>query len=123
MVRNTSVAWLGLVALAASASAQQSTPAPTPPAAKALTYFVCFASPTPSRRVSYVSGVFEDKSHVGKTAIQAAFRKYLVDKYDYGGEDNQVQCPGGLTAREMEDIKHDRVHQMAVVETNWRPAP
>jgi hypothetical protein len=118
MARIQSLACIGLTLLSRYAVAEES-PAPTP-AARA-SYYVCIASPTPYGKLFYASRVFEDKRHLGQSLIQDSFRKYLVEKYGYPDKQGQVQCPAGPTANTMEQLKSDRVSQMAVVETDWSP--
>ena len=118
MARIMSAAMLGLTLLATLAAAGES---PAPPSAAPASYFVCIASPTPYRKLFYASRVFEDKSHMGQSRIQDSFRKYLADKYGYPDNQGQVHCPAGPTANAVEQIKMDRVSQMAVVETDWSP--
>jgi hypothetical protein len=118
MARIMSLALIGLTLHSMSAAAGES---PAPPSPARTSYFVCIASPTPNSKLFYASRVFEDKSRMGQSLIQDSFRKYLIRKYGYSETHGQVQCPSGSTANAMEQVKMDRVSQMAVVETDWSP--
>jgi hypothetical protein len=119
MARIRFPALIGLTLLPALAAAVESTAAPSPARAS---YFVCIASPTPYGKLFYASRVFEDRSHMGQPLIQDSFRKHLIQKYGYPEKQGRIQCPAGPTANAVEQIKMDRVSQMAVVETDWIPA-
>lgn len=118
MARIVSLPLIGLALLSMYATAGES---PAPPSSERASYFVCIASPTPNGKLFYASRVFEDKSRMGQSLIQDSFRKYLVKKYGYAETHGQVQCLAGSTANAMEQVKMDRVSQMAVVETGWSP--
>jgi len=118
MARIQSLALLGLALLPRLAAAEES---PAPPSPAHTSYFICIASPAPGGKLFYASRVFEDKSHMGQSMIQDSFRKYLIKKYGYPATQGRVQCPAGSTANAVEQVKVDRVSQMAVVETNWSP--
>ena len=117
MIRLMSGALIGLTLLSMCAAAEES---PSPPTAT-HTYFVCIASPTPNGKLFYASRVFEDKSHLGQSLIQDSFRKYLIEKYGYPETRGRIECPAGSTANGMEDVKKNRVRQMAAIETDWSP--
>ena len=119
MTRTRSLALIGLTLFSRIAAAGEP---PAPPSAANTSFFVCIATPTPYRKLFYASRVFEDRSHLGQSSIEDAFRRFLVQKYNYPEKEGRIQCPGGPTANAAEQVKMDRVSQMAVVETNWSPA-
>ena len=119
MARKQSLALIGLTLLSTYAAAEESS---SPASAARTSYFVCIASPTPYGKLFYASRVFEDRSHMGQSLIQDSFRQHLIQKYGYPEKQGRIQCPAGPTANAVEQIKMDRVSQMAVVETDWSPA-
>ena len=119
MTRTRFLALIGLTVLASVAAAGES---PSPPPAAGTSYFVCIESPAPYGKLYYASRVFEDRSRRGQSSIEDAFRQFLVQKYGYPAKQGRVQCPGGPSATAAEQVKLDRVSQMAVVETDWSPA-
>jgi hypothetical protein len=118
MARIMSLPLIGLTLLSTYAAAEE---LPAPPSSARASYFVCIASPTPNGKLFYASRVFEDKSRMGKSMLQDSFRRYLTRKYGYPETHGQVQCSAGSTANAMEQVKMDRVSQMAAVETDWSP--
>lgn len=119
MPRIESLALIGLTLLSMFAAAGAE---PSPPPVASTSYFVCIASPVPYGKLFYASRVFEDRSHMGQALIQDSFRRYLMQKYGYPEKQGRVQCPTGPTSNAVEQVKLDRVSQMAVVETDWSPS-
>jgi hypothetical protein len=118
----TRIRWLGIVwptLLSMSVAAEE---LPSTPSVANASYFVCIATPAPYGKLYYASRVFEDRSRMGQSQIQDAFRRYLVQKYSYPEKQGRVQCPAGRTTNAVEQVKLDRVSQMAVVETDWSPS-
>lgn len=113
-IRWLAIIWPTLLSMPAAAGELPSTPS-----VANTSYFVCIATPAPYGKLYYASRVFEDRSRLGQSLLQDAFRKYLVQKYSYPEKQGRVQCPAGPTANAVEQVKWDRVSQMAVVETDW----
>jgi len=118
MNRLASVALTGLPLFATCAVAAET---PLAPSNMHSQFFVCIASPVPNGKLFYASRVFEDPSNAGQSQIEDAFRRYLTEKYDYPKKLGRIECPGGSTAKAMEEVKKDRIRQMAAVETDWSP--